>query len=194
MKNIILFILLLSLQLVAQTKQTQLDITVSVISQMSETVHSLQQERGASCGYISSHSEKFSEKLTQITQNSDKKVSTLHQLLNNNTAVLEKYFTKQEHAILDETFLKLYDIREEVREFRIDFAKTYSIYTQSISFLLMNISKISDKIQNKELSDELYIYSTLLMYKESIGQKRAALSALFSKEKFQKEIFEYYLT
>ena len=32
------------------------------------------------------------------------------------------------------------------------------------------------------------------MYKESIGQKRAALSSLFSKNDFLPEIFEYYLT
>ena len=60
--------------------------------------------------------------------------------------------------------------------------------------MLLEISNISDKIENKELSDSLYTYSTLLMYKESIGQKRASLSALFSTKEFDKEIFEYFLT
>ncbi len=175
-------------------KQTHLDITLSLISSMSETVHSLQQERGASCGYISSNGTKFQKKLESIKIKNDIQINQLHKLLDNNYNMLEKYLSSKEHNALDKTFEELYITRKNVKDLQIDFSKTYSKYTQSIAFMLLQISNISDMLENKELNDSLYIYSTLLMHKESIGQKRAALSALFSKKNFSKEIFEYFLT
>jgi len=174
--------------------QTQLDVVFSLISSMSNTVHSLQQERGSSCGYISSNGKKFNDKLSSIIKRSDEKIIILHNIVINNEAQLENYFSKEQYNTLKNTFNELYNTRKDVKDLKVDFAKAYSKYTQSISFMLMNISNISDMIDNKELSDSLYNYSTLLMHKESIGQKRAALSSLFSKEDFKKEIFEYYLT
>ena len=50
-------------------KKTDLDITLSMISAMSETVHSLQKERGSSCGYISSNGKQFGKKLHGIKIN-----------------------------------------------------------------------------------------------------------------------------
>ena len=161
---------------------------------MSETVHSLQQERGASCGYISSDGEKFGKRLQSITQKSDKKIEQLLGILERNNKLLSRSIYNEDFLALMQTFEQLYKIRKEVKNLTIDFAKTYSKYTQSIAFMLMNISHLSDSFENKALSDTLYTYSIVLMYKESIGQKRAALSALFSKDLFSKEIFEYFLT
>lgn len=161
---------------------------------MGDTVHSLQEERGASCAYISSNGNKFDEKLEAIKKRSDEKIDILNNIVTNNGVVLDNYFSKEQYNILKNTFSQIYNTRKDVKNIKLDFAKTYSKYTQSITFMLMNISNISDIIDNKELRDSLYNYSTLLMYKESIGQKRAALSSLFSKKDFKKEIFEYYLT
>ena len=53
--------------------QTHLDIVISLISSMSDTINSLQEERGASCVYISSNGKKFDKKLKSIIRKSDKK-------------------------------------------------------------------------------------------------------------------------
>jgi len=198
MRPLLFFILFLSLQMFANEnmshQQTDADIKLSLISAMSETVHSLQQERGASCGYISSDGTKFKENLKAITSISDKKIKLLQEILTKEQSIVAKSLSEENQATLNQTFEQLFYIRRDVLNLNIDFAKTYSKYTQSIAFMLLNISNLADSFKEKALSNRLYTYSIILMYKESIGQKRAALSALFSKEKFSKEIFEYFLT
>ena len=198
MKFLLIFIIFLSSLLFASEaapqKHTELDIKLALISVMSETVHSLQQERGASCGYISTDGKKFGKKLASITINSDVKIDAMHTFIIINQTILSASISEKEHALMDQTFEDLYVVRKDVKSLNINFAKTYSKYTQSIAFMLMNISNLVDSFENEALSDKLYSYSIVLMYKESIGQKRAALSALFSQKVFSKEIFEYFLT
>jgi len=198
LRSLIIFIMLLTLQLFANEstpqKPTELNIKLALISAMSETVHSLQQERGASCGYISSDGKKFKKKLALITRNSDAKIGKMHAFINTNQSILAASISEKDQALMDQTFNDLYVVRKDVKALTINFPKTYSKYTQSIAFMLMNISNLVDSFENKALSDKLYSYSIVLMYKESIGQKRAALSALFSQKVFSKEIFEYFLT
>ena len=173
---------------------TEVDALADLVSMMSKMVHSLQQERGASSGYISSNGKEFKSKLEKIVKNSDLAKQVLLVSLNINYELLEKHVKVTERDSLNTLFNELFALREDVKNLKVSFAHSYSKYTQIIAYLLLNISDISDKAQNKELIDELYTYSTLLMYKESIGQKRAALSALFSQKVFSKEIFEYFLT
>ncbi len=198
MRSLLFFMLLFSFPHLVNAKmshqQTEVDIKLSLISAMSETVHSLQQERGASCGYVSSEGRQFKEKLRSITSTSDKKIKLLQVLLTKEQSIVAKSLSNESQVALEQTFEQLYVIREDVVSLHIDFAKTYSKYTQAIALMLLNISNLADSFDEKALSDRLYTYSIILMYKESIGQKRAALSALFSKEQFSKEIFEYFLT
>ena len=174
--------------------KTELSSLIDLVSSMSNTVHSLQQERGASTGFVSSKGHRFNEKLKSIrlTTNLNKKKMLLD--LSQNSKLLQKYVTASEVDSLNKTFYKLKILRKNVQNLKIDFSKTYSKYTQIIAFLLFNISNISDKVQNREIMDALSSYSIFLMYKESVGQKRAALSGLFSQKKPSKEIYEYYLS
>jgi len=56
----------------AQPIKTELDATIALISLMSKNIHSLQQERGASTGFVSSKGEKFQQKLKNIKIKTDK--------------------------------------------------------------------------------------------------------------------------
>ena len=174
--------------------QTHLDIVISLISSMSDTINSLQEERGASCVYISSNGKKFDKKLKSIIRKSDKKIKILNSIINNNQNIFEKYFSKEQSKALFNTFDQLYKTRDEVKILKSDFTKSYSKYTQTISFMLMNISNITDMFENEELNNKLYLYSIIHMNKESLSQKRAALCSLFSNVNFSKNIFEYYFT
>ena len=165
-----------------------------LVRHFSNTIHALQQERGASAGFISSNGEKFHNKLRKIRKKSDEQIQTLLFYFNLNASSLQQYFNEEEYATLNTKFNHLYLLRENIDDLTIEFSKSYSKYTQHIASLLLNIADISDKVDNKKIRDGLYVYSTLLMYKESIGQKRAALSSLFSKNDFLPELFEYYLT
>jgi PAS domain S-box-containing protein len=174
--------------------KTELTALIDLVSLMSNTIHSIQQERGVSTGFVSSNGAKFKSKLDKIKIKSDVVKQKLLLSLNLNYGQLKKYFTSSDRDNLNLLFDEVFVLREDVRNLNIDFAKTYSKYTQIIAYLLLDISNISDIVENKELKDVLYSYSTLLLHKESIGQKRASLSGLFSQEVFSKEIYEYFLT
>jgi len=178
----------------SEITKTELRSLIDTILLMGNTIDSLQLERGASTGYISSNGEKFRLKLDKAIFESDLKKHKLLQHIKRDQKVLKRYFGKDTQNRLQDLFDDISSLREKVKNLKINFPKTYSKYTQLIAYLLLNISDISDKVQDRELSNSLYLYSTLLMYKESIGEKRTALSSLFSKKAFSSEIFEYYLT
>ena len=169
-----------------ESSKKELTALINLVSLMSKTVHVLQQERGASTGFISSNGTKFKSKLDKIKVKSDAAKQELLVSLNLNYKQLKKYFNSSDRDSLNLLFNEVFVLREDVQNLNIDFAKTYSKYTQIIAYLLLDISNISDKVENKELIDALYSYSILLMYKESIGQKRASLADYFLKKCFQK--------
>ncbi len=192
----ILFLLpiLLFSKVESSENENELTSLLSLISKMNNTVHSLQRERGASTGYISSNAQKFRAKLEKIRIKSDEAKEDLLLLMNLDYKALKKYLSSDNHDNLNRVFNELVILREDVDNLNIDFSKTYSKYTQIITYLLLNISDISDRLENKELKDSLYSYSMLLLHKESIGQKRAILSSVFSQKEFSKELYEYFLT
>lgn len=178
----------------ASKSRTGLSALMLLVSDMSNTIHSLQKERGASCGFISSDGEKFSSKLNATRKNSDLAISTLMKNVNINKNLLSEYLSDSEFVNLSRNNKELSIVRKDVDNLKIDFTFVYSKYSQLIALLFLNISDVSDKIKDEELSSLLHNYSILQLYEESIGQKRAILSALFSKKSFLQEIYEYYLT
>ena len=174
--------------------RTGLSALILLVSNMSDTIYSLQKERGASSGFISSDGEKFSSKLNATRKNSDLAISTLMNNININKNLLSEYLSDSEFANLSRNNKELSLVRKGVDNLKIDFTFVYSKYSRLIALLFLNISDVSDKIKDEELSRLLYNYSILQLYEESLGQKRAMLSALFSKKDFSKEIYEDYLT
>ena len=196
MKKLILLLLIFTLFLSAndikQNKNELLNLQLTLISSFSDAVHSLQQERGASCGFISSNGTKFTQRLQNIRNRSDIKIFALHKLFKEKNITL--FFNKEQQKRLNKTLEYIFLTRLRISNLKINFPLTYSKYTKSITLMLSDITTIIEKIKDSQLNNTLYTYSVLLLYKESIGQKRAALSALFSLKEPAKEIFEYYLT
>jgi PAS domain S-box-containing protein len=180
------------------TTTTELDAIVSFLSVASNLVHALQQERGTASGFISSKGMKFKQQLLESASKSDLEITTLKKLFIDNAILLKKYFSPLDRAAFRNILEAFFLFRKDVQQLNTSFPKVYSKYTQLIAFILNEISNVSDKVKfsgvGDNLSNEIYAYSTLLLYKESIGQKRAALSSLFSQQIFSKDIYEYFLT
>ena len=177
----------------ASTK-TPMDALLKFIDLISNVVHSLQKERGASTGYIGSEGKMFRSKLNVINKESNKEIKKLNEFLNNNELLLNYYLSTFELEHIKEMFELLPDIRNNVMNLSINFTDAYSKYTRLISILLLTITDTSEKIDDRLLNDMVYDYATLLLYKESMGQKRAALSGVFSSKEIEKNIFEYYIS
>ncbi|NPA65827.1 MAG: transporter substrate-binding domain-containing protein, partial [Epsilonproteobacteria bacterium] len=169
-------------------------VVVQLLKHISDSVHYLQQERGAASGYVSSHGKSFAKELKQIQKKTDAAVSSLQDFVRKNQKIIAPFLSQKEQEQLRIKLHELKKLRTGIASLELTFAQIYSKYTQIIAYLLLDISNIAERCETKTLREQLYSYVTLLMYKESLGEKRAALSALFSEERFSQEIFEYFLT
>ncbi|WP_294967074.1 transporter substrate-binding domain-containing protein, partial [Sulfurimonas sp.] len=176
------------------SRTTDLEALAELISFISKIIHSIQQERGASSGYIGSNGKKFESKLNNIEKNTDVAKDELLHSIKLNYKLLKNFTEIFYYDFFKDLFNELYTVREDVKDLRLSSAKTHSTYTKIISLLLLKISELTDKVENKKLMDDLHLYSTILMYKESIGQKRAALNTLFFENSFSKDTFKDFLT
>ena len=165
---------------------------VSIISLLSQSIHTLQKERGASAGYISSNSKIFQEQLIELKKNSD--ISNIK---------LEKLFISAnmqnnlnaEYNTFKEVIHNVNILRSSVFKLNIEFEKLFTEYTNNISVLILLIISLSDEFTDKNMKFQFNNYSNLLSYKESVGQKRAILTVLFSKNNYVIDhLYQYYLS
>ena len=94
--------------------KTELDATVALISLMSKNIHSLQQERGASTGFVSSKGKKFQQKLEKIKIKTDKTKGNLLVFFNLNYSLLKKYFNINDRDNFNRLFNETALLRENV--------------------------------------------------------------------------------
>ena len=138
---------------------TSLHTLFDLVRHLSHTVHALQQERGVSAGFIASKGNKFKKQLAETRKRTDRQIQDLLIYFNINISLLKNYFTEEEYTELNTKFNRLYLLREKVDDLKIDFAKSYSKFTQHIAALLLNIADVSEKVEHKELRDDLYVYN-----------------------------------
>ena len=164
---------------------------ISTISLLSHYIHTLQEERGVSSGYISSNKTKFRNEFIELKNYSD---ISMHQL--------EKFLLFEdrrgnlntEYLAFKEVVKNITYLRSAVIDTDIDFEYLFTEYTNNISLLIILITSLSDEFVEKDVQIQLHSYLNLLCYKESLGQKRAILTALFSENNSFKKLYQYYLT
>ena len=164
---------------------------MSIISLLSHSIHTLQKERGASSGYISSYTDKFKNELVELKNDAD---ISMHQLEKFLITEHKNHHLNTEYHTFKEVIKNIKELRISVINRDIDFERLFAEYTNNISIMIMLITSLSDEFINDEVKSKLQNYSYLLIYKESVGQKRSILTALFSENKDFKKLYQYYLT
>jgi len=102
-----------------------LNILFNLVGDFSDTVHCLQQERGASAGFIGSDGKNFHNRLIKIRKKSDTQIKKLLLYFNLNASLLQQYFNDDEYTELNTKFNHLYILREKIDTLSIDYAKSY---------------------------------------------------------------------
>ena len=129
MNKLLFLLLLFSALLFANSeipkKQTQLSQALSLISSMSDSIHALQEERGVSCGFVSSHGKDFKGKINAFIEKSDLENVALHHRLGEHDAFLQ-YVSDDEHQEIERSIENLPLLREDVAELKIDSSQTDS--------------------------------------------------------------------
>lgn len=154
---------------------------------MNNVVHELQKERGASAGFLSSAGKKFSDTLNQQRTASDLQLKQLEEYLDSET----NSFTKQVQQQVD--FSRLDSIRSQISQMTINTKKAVAYYTGLNNNLIRLISEFSTHANDNDVRNMLNSLVLFTSAKERSGIERAMLSAVFSKNEFNRFLQQKFL-
>lgn len=151
---------------------------------LSELVHEMQKERGATAGYLSSKGKKFSSELTAQRNLTDQKRASFKDFLEQfNTSNFGTGFAS-DLSLFNQKLSMLDNIRTQVSSQSIQLGGALKYYTGTNAQLLELVGDLSNFSQNSRISNMSNAYYSFLMSKERAGIERAVMSATFSKGHF----------
>ena len=155
--------------------------TIKVVElsvKLSNVVHELQKERGASAGYLNSKGHKFGSILEKQTKDTDKKI-----------AILENYMQKHNnpYAKIVENridFSGIKNMRQKVKTLSISTKKEVAFYTNLNTIALDTIANFSTIPKSPLIKNEMNSMVLFITAKERAGIERAVLSGVFARNSF----------
>lgn len=145
----------------------------NVIIQVNDISHSLQAERGLSSGLTSSNYQQYKQSLLKRRQITDQDISKFLILLNNkiDPSVKDNIQLYSDHV--RQSLKELVTHREHVDTKNVSFQETYQAYTALIEKLLSISENLTHLEMNSQLSSNISAISSILVFKEYMGQVRA---------------------
>lgn len=178
------------------TETKQIFQLVGLSVKVSELVHELQKERGATAVFMGSKGSKFSSELPKQQKNTDTAAAKLKSSLKDfqiDAGLFDKRFKVQ----LDKTFASL-DLLEEKRalinkqNIEIDTAIAY--YSRMNGNLLSIVELLPSLSSVGEVNNAAISYVTFLQSKERAGIERAVLSSTFGLDTFASGMYEKFVS
>ncbi len=155
---------------------------------MNNVVHEMQKERGASAGYLSSAGKKFSAILRRQKMLTDTQLQLLEQHLDSE----QNPFTRKVRQQVD--FSQLTSMREQINNMAVDTKKAVAYYTGLNKKLLKLISEFSTYANNTDIRNMLNSLVLFISAKERAGIERAILSAVFSRNEYNRFLKQKFIT
>ncbi len=168
----------------------QVEKTLDFSIKLSELVHELQKERGASAGYLGSKGQDFKDTLYRQRE-----------LANNKKDEFEKFISKLSLEELPKEIVvelqkvqtqltKLQSIREMITNQNISLLDSIKYYTKVNSTIIQTIDLLS--LSNKDAAKPLVPYISFINAKENAGIQRALGSGRFALGFFDQESRIYF--
>ena len=155
--------------------------TIKVVElsvKLSNVLHEMQKERGASAGYLNSKGKEFGKILSKQIKNTDKKLIILKRYIQANNNIYTEY-TKRH---MD--FSKLKQIRQKVKTLSISTKNEVGFYTNLNKETLDIIAHFSTVPKNTQVRNEMNSMLLFIEAKERAGIERAVLSGVFARNSF----------
>ncbi len=185
----ILFIsaLVISEHIEKKNMYSNFDTIAKLDAKISLYVHESQKERGATAGFLSSKGTKFSQKLQEQRERTDKAIEELKLYIENSEvhAVLLQKLDSDLKQILEE-LNKIDSIRADVSAQNISIKSAITYYTSLHSSFIAFIAQTSQQAVDSELANSTISYYNFLQSKERAGIERAVGSMTFANDKFAK--------
>jgi len=156
-----------------------------------DLAHQLQRERGMSAGFIGSHGEKFTQKLSAQRQATEKAITVYKDMI----TTLQQQYNAYDHVESDiqASLVKLSQLtqmRTSVDGMNVTVGgavQYYSSVNESVFDIVATIVRLGYNLEYSESVDLSLMQSTLYAFfqmKERAGIERAVLTATFAKDAF----------
>ncbi|OUR60840.1 hypothetical protein A9Q74_11900 [Colwellia sp. 39_35_sub15_T18] len=142
----------------------------NVIEQVNDISHSLQTERGLSSGFTSSNYQQFAQQLSKRRLLTDQAINAF---INGDFSPEVQSNIAQYLENFREYFVQLSKHRQQVDNKKANFTQTYQTYTQFIEQLLSISEHLIHIDMNSQLANDISAISSVLLFKEYMGQIRA---------------------
>ena len=155
--------------------------TIKVVElsvKLSDVVHELQKERGASAGFLNSKGKKFAQILKSQIKSTDRKLSNLKHYIDENN---NSYVQTAKKSI---DFSKLGNIREKVQSLAMSTKDEVNYYTNLNKTILDIIARFSTTPKLPTVRNEMNSMVLFITAKERAGIERAVLSGVFARDAF----------
>ncbi|MCP3849126.1 MAG: chemotaxis protein [Gammaproteobacteria bacterium] len=177
--GILIYGIILSINDYKIYKNSQQTIQIAQLSvHLSNVVHEIQKERGASAGFLSSKGAKFSDTLKQQRKMTDEKIATLDHYFSSSQ---DPFSQKVSQRI---SYKDIANMREQVDKLTVETKKAVSYYTALNKLSLDTISEFSAFAINIKTRNLLNSQILFISAKERAGIERAILSATFARNEF----------
>jgi methyl-accepting chemotaxis protein len=161
---------------------------VELSVKLSNVVHELQKERGASAGFLSSRGNKFSDTLLDQKKLTDEKLRLLKEYL----SVQQNQYTKIVKQNID--FSAINDMRSQVSGLSAETKTAVAYYTNLNKSALDTIAVFSTVAKEKIIRNMLNSFILFISAKERAGIERAILSGTFAKDKFNTFLYSKFIS
>ena len=155
------------------------DVT-KIISSMNTLVHNLQIERGLSAGYITSVENKFKYTLEKQNKIVDAAIKSFN--LKIKTVDITKLVIQKNIETYTTDAISIESVREKVYNKNITQKEALATYTKMIHNMLDINTKMAFLNQDRQLTSYIATLSSMLHFKESIGQERALGTMIIEKK------------
>jgi methyl-accepting chemotaxis protein len=152
--------------------------SIELSVQLSNVLHELQKERGASAGFLSSKGKNFSTILLNQRKNTNEKLKELKEHMDEHENVYSKDIRK------NVDFSGLKEMRSSVNSLSASTKDAVAYYTSLNKSILDTVAYFSTIPANKDIRNMTNSLILFISAKERAGIERAVLSGTFSKDKF----------
>ncbi len=175
----------------ALSSETQnLSQLVSLSVKISEVVHELQKERGATAVFIGSEGAKFASEISEQQKNTD---ALATELIDYVTEFPVDQFDKRLETKLEKPLASLKVLKEKhalIRKQNIELVAAIAYYSDMIANFLSLVELLPSLSSVGEVNNAAIAYVNFLQSKEKAGIERAVISAVFSLDAFSPGMYD----
>ncbi len=155
---------------------------------LSNLLHELQKERGASAGFLSSGGKKFKDTLKNQRRETDNKIEDLKAYLK----LHDDLYAMEAKRSVDLSGIP--EMRKRVDSFDVSTKEAVGYYTAINSSIIDTVARLSTQVEDLELRNLMNSLLLFISAKERAGIERAVLSGAFSRDNFDKFLYSKFIS